>query len=58
MERTEQLHLRVTPEEKEALKALAAAAGLSITGFLLGEALGDKLGQMIIEGFSKEKKVK
>ena len=58
MERTEYLHIRVTPAEKEALKALAAAAGLSITGFILGEALGEKIGQMIIDGFGLEKKEK
>lgn len=55
-ERTESIYMRVTPEEKEALKKLAAAAGMTLTGFLLGEALGDKLGEAIIA--SKEAKKK
>lgn len=48
-ERTEYIGIRVTPEEKEALKKLAAAAGLSITGFLIGQALGDKAGKAILD---------
>ena len=42
-ERTEYIGIRVTPEEKEALKKLAAAAGVSITAYLLGASLGDAL---------------
>ena len=42
-ERTEYIGIRVTPEEKEALKKLAAAAGVSITAYLLGSSLGDIL---------------
>ena len=38
-ERTESINIRVTPEEKAALKKLAAAAGMTLTGFLVGEAL-------------------
>lgn len=53
-ERTEYIGIRVTPEEKEALKNLAAAAGLTITGYLLGASLGDKLG----EKYLKQKEVK
>lgn len=34
-ERTEYIGIRVTPEEKEALKKLAAAAGVTITSYLL-----------------------
>lgn len=55
-ERTEYIGIRVTPEEKVLLKKLAAAAGMTITGYLLGEALGDKIGDMIIK--SKEEKRK
>lgn len=43
-ERTEYIGIRVTPEEKELLKNLAAAAGVSLTGFLLGSAIGEQLG--------------
>lgn len=42
-ERTEYIGIRVTPEEKKAIREMAAAAGVSITGFLVGMALGDKL---------------
>lgn len=55
-ERTEMLTMRVTPAEKEALQAAAVAAGLSVTAFLLGCALGDKVGQMLIDGFSDKGK--
>lgn len=47
-ERTESINIRVTPKEKAALKKLAAAAGMTLTGFLLGEALGEKIGDAII----------
>lgn len=49
-ERTESINIRVTPEEKAALKKLAAAAGMTLTGFLVGEALGEKLGDAILKG--------
>lgn len=41
-ERTEYIGIRVTPEEKEAIKKYAAAAGVTLTGYLIGKALGDK----------------
>lgn len=53
-ERTEYIGIRVTPEEKKKLQSLAAAAGVSLTGFLLGHALGDKLGEQYLK--SREKK--
>ena len=55
-ERTEYIGIRVTPEEKELLKSLAAAAGVSLTGFLVGSAIGDKLGEQIVK--SRERKPK
>ena len=42
-ERTEYIGIRVTPEEKEALKKMVAAAGMTLTAFLVGNALGDAL---------------
>ena len=42
-ERTEYIGIRVTPEEKEALKKMAAAAGMTLTAFLVGNAMGDAL---------------
>lgn len=47
--KTELIRVRVTPEEKRVLVAAAAAAGLTLSGYLLG----DKLGQMMIDGFDR-----
>lgn len=55
-ERTESINIRVTPKEKAALKKLAAAAGMTLTGFLLGEALGEKIGDAIIGSREAKKK--
>lgn len=48
--RTERIEIRATPEEKKALTAASAAAGLTMTAFLLlkigevaGEAIADKI---------------
>lgn len=54
-ERTEFIGLRVTPEEKEALKKLASIAGLSLTGFLIGKALGEKTADAILASLDKKK---
>lgn len=56
-ERTESINIRVTPEEKAALKKLAAAAGMTLTGFLVGEALGEKLGDALLKGKGGEEKI-
>ena len=55
-ERTESINIRVTPEEKAALKKLAAAAGMTLTGFLVGEALGENLGDALLKGKEAKKK--
>lgn len=55
-DRTEKVGIRVTPAEKEQLKKLAAAAGLSLTGFIIAECLGEQVGQMILDGFKKDGK--
>lgn len=52
--KTEVLQIRLSPTEKKQLKAYAAAAGLSLTGFILMECLGEKIGQMILDGFEKK----
>lgn len=54
-EKTEVVQIRLTPAEKETLRKLAGYAGLSISGYLLGKALGDAIGQTIIEGFDRKK---
>lgn len=56
MERTEKLTIRCTPEEKEMLFAKAAKLGLTVTGFLMWEALGEELGQMMLDGFIRPRK--
>lgn len=48
-ERTEYIGIRVTPEEKEAIKKYAAAAGVTLTGYLIGQALGNKLFDSIFQ---------
>lgn len=55
-ERTERLEIRMTVEEKETLKKLAAAAGVTMAGYLIGNALGDAIGQTILAGFDKKQK--
>lgn len=44
----ERINLRVTKDEKSMLLKAAASAGLTLSAYLLG----DKLGQMIMEGFN------
>ena len=53
-ERTERLEIRMTVEEKETLKKLATAAGVTMAGYLIGHALGDAIGQTILKGFDKK----
>ena len=53
-ERTENVNIRVTPAETEQRKRLAVAAGVSVTGYILGRALGDAIGQTILAGFEKK----
>lgn len=55
---SEQINIRVTPEEKRLLAKKAAAVGLSVSGFLLFEALGEELGQVILDVRDRNKKRK
>ena len=55
-ERTEYIGIRVTPEEKNKLKELAAAAGMTLTAYLVGKAFGEKIGDQIAKGFETMKK--
>ena len=52
--KSEVLQIRLSPAEKETLKTLAAAAGMSVAGYILGSALGDAIGQKMIDGFGKK----
>lgn len=52
--RSIRLDMRVTPSEKKALVTAAALAGVTVTEFILGCAIGDKFGQMMIDGWNKK----
>lgn len=52
--KTEKIEIRCTQEEKEAVKTLALAVGLGMSEFLLSLAIGDKLGQMMIDGWKRK----
>lgn len=47
------LQFRATPSERDAVHQRASLAGLSVSAFLLGQALGDRLGGALKgEGFT------
>jgi len=55
-ERTERVNLRVTPEEKARLETAAAAAGMTMTAYILfklGEIAGEAIGAAIQKGGKK-----
>lgn len=43
------VNIRVSEKEKEQLKNLASALGLSVGAYLLGLALGDSIGKAILD---------
>ena len=43
------VNIRVSEKEKEQLKSLASALGLSVGAYLLGLALGDGIGKAIVD---------
>lgn len=43
------LTIRLSKSEQQELKRLAAKAGLSVGAFLLGLAMGDAIGEKVIE---------
>ncbi len=53
--RSTTIGVRVSESEKAALKRLAAAAGVSVGAYLLGLALGDAMGQVLIEEVKKDR---
>ena len=52
---SENIIIRVTPEEKKLLAKKAAAIGLSVGAFLVFEALGEELGQAILDTRNRRK---
>ena len=53
---SENIIIRVTPEEKKLLAKKAAAIGWSVGAFLVFEALGEELGQAILDTRNRRKK--
>ncbi len=49
------LTIRLSKTEQQELKKLAAAAGLSVGAFLLGMALGDTAGKVLLENLQTDK---
>jgi len=47
------VNIRVSEKEKEQLKSLASALGLSVGAYLLGLALGDSIGKAIVDKLDK-----
>lgn len=47
------VNIRVSEKEKEQLKSLASALGLSVGAYLLGLALGDGIGKSIVDKSGK-----
>ena len=43
------VNIRVSEKEKEQLKSLASALGMSVGAYLLGLALGDGIGKAIVD---------
>jgi predicted DNA binding CopG/RHH family protein len=47
------VNIRVSEKEKDQLKSLASALGLSVGAYLLGLALGDSIGKAIVDKLDK-----
>ena len=59
MGKTAKLMISLTPAEKELIVQAAFAAGLSVSAYLVGAALGDRLGGLIIgEGFTSSEEAR
>lgn len=52
------LTIRLSKSEQQELKRLAAKAGLSVGAFLLGLAMGESIGDKIIDGLQDKQKDK
>ena len=50
------LTIRLSKSEQQALKRLAAKAGLSVGAFLLGLALGDAAGKKLLDSLQNSRK--
>ena len=52
------LTIRLSKSEQQELKRLAAKAGLSVGAFLLGLAMGDAIGEKVLDGLQEKMKDK
>lgn len=55
-DKTEQINIRVTPDERKKIFENAAAVGLSVSALLICLAAGDKAGEFIAKLIGKDKK--
>lgn len=55
-DKTEQINIRVTPDERKKIFENASAVGLSVSALLIGLAAGDKAGEFIAKLIVKDKK--
>lgn len=55
-DKTEQINIRVTPDERKKIFENAASVGLSVSALLIGLAAGDKGGEFIAKLIGKDKK--
>lgn len=54
--RKSMIAIKVTPAERQELKKLAAAAGLSVSAFLLGRVLGDNACSAALDALERDNK--
>ena len=47
--KSDQLNLRISPDDKKAVNDLAKLLGVSVSGLLLGAVLGDLAGDVILQ---------
>lgn len=55
-DKTEQINIRVTPDERKKIFENASAVGLSVSALLICLAAGDKAGEFIAKLIGKDKK--
>lgn len=56
--KSESVRVRTSPEQKERIQKAAAAAGMTVSAFILfalGEVAGEALGDLIVKGGKKRK---
>lgn len=54
-ERTEVINFRCTPAEKKAIYEKASLLGMTVSAFLVFEAVGEEIGQAIADSVTKKR---